>query len=174
MTPVLLSLFFLLPFSDQPACPCATFEGGSKITVTLTGGANAGTYSVSTPKTTCSKGLTGPESFGNQYSEKGKGETEFSSLQLIVDDAAAAGKGTDKFYVKIAFGKVLVGHKYEINGSSNPMAGAKTGKGSLTLKEAPGKKTVTLEGETADGVRVKVTLECFKTLVNRNGTYAEE
>ncbi|SDM79928.1 hypothetical protein [Siphonobacter aquaeclarae] len=173
MMNLLLSFLLLLP-SGQPECSCSTFEGGSRITVTLTGGANAGTYTVSTPKTTCSKGLTGPASFGNQYSEKGKSDAEFSSLQLIVDDASAAGTGTDKFYVKVAFGKVLVGRKYEINGSSNPMAGAKTGKGTLSLKEGGGKKTVTLEGETADGVKIRVTLECFKTLVNRNGTYVEE
>lgn len=78
--------------------------------------------------------------FGNQYSERGKTDKELSSLQLLVDDYDAAKRGTEQFYLKVAFGKTLVGNKYEISGSTNSMAGAKQGKGRLTLTENGGKK----------------------------------
>src|ERR1700753_4400215 len=70
---------------------------GTAITVKLTGGANAGTFTATSAEPTCSMGLTGAKSFGNQYSVSGKKDNEFSSLQLIVDDYAAAKGGTTKF-----------------------------------------------------------------------------
>ena len=105
-------------------------------------------------------GLTGEKSFGNQYSVSGKGEHEFSSLQLIVDDYNEAKGGTDKFYVKIAFGKRLVGNKYEINSSSNALTGKKQGSGKLTIRENGSSKTVLITGKTADGVEITATLIC--------------
>jgi hypothetical protein len=133
---------------------------GSTITGKITGGPNAGSFSATSADPTCSMGLTGPKSFGNQYSVGGKADNEFSSLQLIVDDYEAAKKGTDKFYVKVAFGKRLVGKKYEINGSDNSMAGKKQGSGKLTIKESGSTKTASLSGKTADGIEINVTLVC--------------
>ncbi len=175
-----MPLFFLLLslWLTPPVKPCNCAETGlvdaTSITVTFTGGANAGTYTATSPKATCSRGLTGEKSFGNQYSEKGKSDKELSSLQLLVDDYDAAKRGTDQFYLKVAFGKVLMGNKYEISGSTNAMAGAKQGKGRLTLTESGGKKTVVIEGETKAGVKVKATLTCFKTLVMKNGQVIEQ
>jgi hypothetical protein len=108
---------------------------GSEISVTLTGGANAGTYHVISKETTCSEGLTGDNSFGNQYSEKGKKDNELSSLQLIIDNKDAAKKGTNKFYLKVAFGKLLKGKSYEINGGTSFLTLSKTGSGKATLSK---------------------------------------
>lgn len=135
-------------------------SAGSEISVTLTGGPNAGTYHVISKDPTCSEGLTGENSFGNQYSEKGKADNELSSLQLIIDDKNAAKKGTDSFYIKVAFGKILQGKSYEINGGSSSMNMAKTGSGKATLMESGSTKTVVIEGKTADGVGISATIKC--------------
>ena len=141
--------------NSSPAVAAAT-----TITGKITGGPHAGTFSATSAEPTCSMGLTGPKSFGNQYSVGGKADNEFSSLQLLVDDYEAAKKGTDRFYVKIAFGKRLVGKKYEISGSDNSMAGKKQGSGKLTIKESGSVKTATFTGKTSDGIEITATLVC--------------
>ncbi|GLU50571.1 hypothetical protein [Dyadobacter frigoris] len=134
---------------------------GTIISGTLTGGTNAGAFSATSVDPTCSMGLTGPKSFGNQYSVSGKADKEFSSLQLLVDDYEAAKKGTDKFYIKVAFGKRLMGKSYEVNNSDNSIAGKKQGSGGkLTVKESGSSKTVTITGKTADGVVINATIVC--------------
>ncbi|MCC7401292.1 MAG: hypothetical protein IT214_07385 [Chitinophagaceae bacterium] len=136
-----------------------TGSGGSDISVTLTGGTNAGTYHVMSKETTCSEGLTGENSFGNQYSEKGKADNELSSLQLIIDDKNAAKNGTSKFSISIGFGKLLNGKTYNISTLEKS-----SGSGKATLTESGSTKTVVVEGKTADGIGISVTLVCNKIM----------
>jgi hypothetical protein len=151
--------------TEKPAEKISTDgNAGTTITVTLTGGVNAGSFTASSAEPTCSMGLTGPKSFGNQYSVGGKAPDEFSSLQLIVDDYEAAKSGTDKFYIKVAFGKRLEGNKYEINGSDNSLAGKKQGSGKLTINESGAVKTATIQGKTADGVSIDAILTCNEVI----------
>jgi len=142
----------------------ASSGSGTEIKITLTGGANAGVYTAVSAEPTCSMGLTGEKSFGNQYSVSGKGDKEFSSLQLIVDEYEAAKSGTDKFYIKVAFGKRLEGAKYEINGSDNSLAGKKQGSGKVTITESGATKTATIQGKTADGVAIDAKLICSSVI----------
>lgn len=151
------------------AAPTISVGGATKITVQLTGGANAGSYTASSDEPTCSMGLTGPKSFGNQYSVNGKANNEFSSLQLLVDDYDAAKAGTDKFYIKVSFGKVLEGKAYEISGSDNSLSGKKQGSGKLTLVESGNTKTATITGKTADGVTIDATLICNSVVTASGG-----
>ena len=151
----------------------ATIGAATEMTLTLTGGANAGAYTATSGKATCSMGLTGEKSFGNQYSASDKGDNEFSSMQLIVDDYEAAKNGTDKFYIKVAFGKRLMGNKYEINGSDNSMAGKKQGNGTATITESGQQKIATIDGKTADGVTIHAVLTCGKTMKMVNGQLSE-
>jgi hypothetical protein len=137
---------------------------GTLITVKLTGGANAGSYTATSATPTCSMGLTGAKSFGNQYSVSGKKDNEFSSLQLIVDDYAAAKSGTTKFYIKVAFGKQLMGNAYIINGSDNSLAGAKEGTGKLTVRESGGIRLAHIEGTTKTGVAIVADLTCYSVV----------
>ncbi|HET7117059.1 MAG TPA: hypothetical protein VFI29_11240 [Hanamia sp.] len=148
--------------TSNPATNDAPGSGaaGTEINVTLTGGPNAGTYTATSADPTCSEGLTGDNSFGNQYSEKGKADNELSSLQLIIDDKDAAKKGTDKFYLKVAFGKILKGKSYEINGGTSFLEMPLTGSGKATLMESGSIKTVVVEGKTADGVGISATIKC--------------
>ncbi len=133
---------------------------GSEISVTLTGGANAGTYHVISKDPTCSEGLTGDNSFGNQYSESGKADNELSSLQLIIDDKNAAKKGTSKFSIQVAFGKILGGKSYQINTRDDNSGKSNEGSGTATLTESGGTKTVVIQGKTADGVGISATIKC--------------
>lgn len=142
------------PATNEASGGSAT--AGSEITVTLTGGPNAGTYTATSAETTCSEGLTGDNSFGNQYSAKGKADNVLSSLQLIIDDKNAAKQGTDKFSVEVKFGKLLGGKSYSINTRDN----SKEGSGTATLTESGSTKTVVIEGKTADGVGISATITC--------------
>lgn len=141
---------------------------GSDISVTLTGGTNAGTYHVTSKNPTCSEGLTGDNSFGNQYSEKGKADNELSSLQLIIDDKNAAKNGTDKFSISLGFGKLLGGKTYNISTLDNNSGFKPSGSGKATLTEKDGTKTVVIEGKTADGVGISATIVCNK-IITANG-----
>ena len=134
----------------------STGNKGSEISVTITGGPNAGIYHVITKDETCSEGLTGDNSFGNQYSANGKADNELSSLQLIIDDKNTAKQGTDKFSFMVSFGDLLKGKFYQINTRDN----SNEGSGKATLTESGSTKTVTIEGKTADGVVISATLKC--------------
>lgn len=148
--------------ASAPATNDASGSGaaGSEITVTITGGPNAGTYTATSAETTCSEGLAGENSFGNQYSAKGKADNELSSLQLIIDDKNAAKQGTDKFSVEVKFGKLLGGKSYSINTRDN----SKEGSGKATLTESGSKKTVVIEGKTADGMGISATITCHHVM----------
>ncbi len=154
------------PIAPPNEKPVSNGADATQIKVTLTGGANAGIYTGNSTEPTCSMGLTGEKSFGNQYSVKGKGDNEFSSLQLLVDDYEAAKSGTDKFYIKVAFGKILQGKAYEINSSDNSLAGKKGGSGKLTITESGGSKIATVEGRTADGVSISATISCASVVTS--------
>ncbi len=147
----------------------------SRIKLSMIGGPNAGNYTANSDKTTCSCGLTGEKSFGNQFSQKGAKDNDFSSLQLIVDDKDAGLKGTSNFYVKVAFGKTLVGQKYEIDGRNSGIGFTKKmGKGICTLTKHGKGYGAHIVGETADGVKIDANLVCNKTMFKKNEQYIEE
>ena len=149
-------------------------SSGTEMKVTLTDGKNSGTYSATSAEATCSMGLTGEKFFGNQYSVSGKADNEFSSLQLMVDDYEAAKSGTNKFFIGVAFGKRLMGNKYEINGSDNSLAGKKQGSGKLTITESGASKRIHVEGKTGDGVGITADITCNTTLSVENGQLKEK
>ena len=70
--------------------------------VVIANGPNAGTYDGQTDRGGCSAGLTGPGSFGNQFSlPKEKDPKKFNSVQLIVPNAKAAATGTHDFELHV-------------------------------------------------------------------------
>lgn len=140
--------------SGEPARSGASGRNGTEIMVTLTGGPNAGTYHASSKESSCSMGLTGEKSFGNQYSETGKGDKELSSVQVIADDYDEAKKGTAKFTTMIQFGKLLSGASYNLNPDKGD------GTGTLTITESGSGRTATIEGKTKDGVGIKAVVTC--------------
>lgn len=63
----------------------------ASVEVTVSGGAFEGTYSGSVADGGCSRGATGENTFGLQYSADQ--DVELSSLQLVANDASAASSG---------------------------------------------------------------------------------
>lgn len=154
--------------STQTSAPTATDEtdgstgdgsagdaGGdatASVDVTVTGGEFEGTYSGSVPDGGCSRGATGENSFGLQYSTDEA--VELSSLQLIVNDADAAAGGTDDFMTMLTFGDLLEGTTIEIE---PPEA---NGSGTVTVDDRGDSATIEIEAETSDGVAIDATVEC--------------
>lgn len=129
----------------------------TRIVLDVTGGAHAGHYEVSSTKTTCSYGLAGDGSWGNQYSETGKADNMLSSVQLIVPDAKGAANGTHDFRVTVGFGALLQGKDFTVNPPNE-------GSGTVTVKDQGTHGTVEIDGRTPDGVAVKGTITCDDVL----------
>jgi len=152
------------PATTSEAETATSGTAGAEIFVTLTGGANAGTYHVISKDPTCSEGLTGDNSFGNQYSENGKADNELSSLQLIIDDKTAAEKGTDKFSISVGFGKLISGKTYNISTRTGDPGFKPSGSGKATLTKNGNAKTVVIEGKTPDGVGISAKIVCNQVM----------
>lgn len=138
--------------------PVSLFAAGAteSVHVVITGGANAGTHDASADRGGCSAGLTGPGSFGNQFSlPKENDPKKLNSVQLIVPNAAAAAAGTHDFYLKVAFGPLL--HR-----AAEYIVDTKKGKGSGTVTVADHGATakVTFDVKSADGVHLAGTIDC--------------
>jgi hypothetical protein len=124
--------------------------------VVIANGPNAGTYDGATDRGGCSAGLTGPGSFGNQFSlPKEKDPKKFNSLQLIVPNAKAAAAGTHDFEMHVGFGPLLnrTAH-YDVETAK------KRGSGTVTVLDRGATALVTFDATTADGVKMHGTIDC--------------
>ena len=138
--------------------PVSLFAAGAKesVHVVIAGGPNAGTHDATTDRGGCSAGLTGPGTFGNQFSlPKEKDPKKLNSVQLIVPSAKAAAAGTHDFFLMVGFGPLL--HR-----SAEYTVDTKKGKGSGTVTVADHGATakVTFDAKTADGVHLTGTIDC--------------
>ncbi len=124
----------------------------ASVDVTVTGGEFEGTYSGSVPEAGCSRGANGENTFGLQYSTDE--DVELSSVQLIVNDAAAAASGSDDFLTMFTFGDYVEGTTIEVE----PLEG--NGSGTVSLDDRGGTATITVDAETSDGVAIGATVEC--------------
>jgi hypothetical protein len=128
-------------------------DGAASVEVTVAGGEFEGTYSGSVPDGGCSRGATGANTFGLQYSTDQ--DVELSSLQLVVNDAeAAAGGGTDDFMATFTFGDLLTGTSVDIDPPES------NGTGTVTLDDRGDTATITIDGETSDGAQIDASVEC--------------
>lgn len=120
--------------------------------VTVTGGASAGTHQVAVDNAGCSTGLTGNNSFGVQISNpKDKDPKKLNSVQLDVPDKAKA----NEFTMVVGFGP-LVGRtaSYTIDTRN------RKGNGSLALADNGSTANAKVSGTTADGVKLDVAIDC--------------
>jgi len=127
-------------------------DPAASVEVTVTGGEFAGTYSGSVPDGGCSRGATGENTFGLQYSTTE--DVELSSLQLIVNDAEGASGGTDDFMTTVTFGDLMSGTTVDVQ----PPEG--NGSGTVTVDDRGDTATITIDAETSDGVAIDATVEC--------------
>jgi len=140
--------------------PASLAEVKESVHVVVTGGAHAGTYDGSADRGGCSAGLTGPGSWGNQFSlPKEKRPKAFNSLQLIVPRAKAAAAGTHDFYLSVGFGPLL-------NRSAEYVVDTKKGKGggTVTVNDHGATAEVKFDAKTADGVKLAGTIDCKSVL----------
>jgi hypothetical protein len=127
-------------------------DPAASVEVTVTGGEFAGTYSGSVPDGGCSRGATGENTFGLQYSTSEA--VDLSSVQLVVNDAEGASGGTDDFLTTFTFGELLSGTALEIQ----PPEG--NGSGTVTVDDRGDTATIEIDAETSDGVAIDATVEC--------------
>jgi hypothetical protein len=157
MNRLLRSLALLLVLT-APAVFAADVK--ETVHVVITGGANAGTYDGSTDRGGCSAGMTGKESWGNQFSlVKENDPKKLNSLQLIVPDAKEAAKGTHNFFLNVAFGRItarVAEYKVETD--------KKSGSGTVTIDDKGATAIVTFDATTAAGVRLQGTIDCKSVL----------
>lgn len=124
------------------------------VELTLEGGDDEGEYQGESDEGGCSRNPFGDEDgggFGVQFSTA-EADVVFSSLQLVIDNAEAAGSGgTDEFDTTITVND----NEYRID----PAEG--DGTGEVQLEDAGGDDaTITISGTTDDGVTVEATVEC--------------
>ncbi len=167
MSPFLLLLSTLLTtFNTGHVASSPAYLGaeGSVIKVIITGGANAGTYTMTSETTTCSRNATGANSFGNQYSTRAA--TGLTSVQLIIGDAKkAASGGTSDCYLSVRFGKLIGGTTYEFGKLPASFNGGDSGgKGTAALSGSGNTTTSTIDGTTKSGVKLQVTIQCRSVL----------
>lgn len=146
-----------------------TRKGGTvteTVKVTLTGGPDAGTFEAQARDAGCSYGLTGPDSWGNQYSDNTV-TTGLSSLQLIVPSTKAAAAGTDKFLTTVTIGKLLEGRSYEIETRDGELKPG--GSGTVTVKDSGNTGTVSITGTTKNNVKIDATITCNNVVRGSSG-----
>lgn len=124
--------------------------------VVIANGPNAGTYDGVTERGGCSAGLTGPGSFGNQFSlPKEKDPKKFNSLQLIVPNAKQAASGTHDFVLHVGFGPILNrSAEYKVDTAKH------SGSGVVTVADHGSTATVTFNATTAQGVKISGSIDC--------------
>ena len=127
-------------------------DAAASVEATVTGGEFEGDYSGSVPDGGCSRGATGENSFGLQYSTAE--EVELSSVQLVVNDAEAASGGTDDFLTTFTFGDLLQGTSLDVEPPAD------NGTGTVTVDDRGDTATITIDVETSDGVAIDATVEC--------------
>ena len=161
LTSLVLTLFGA---AKTPVPTIRPVADGSIIKVVITGGANAGTYNLTSTETTCSRNATGANSFGNQYSTRAK--TGLTSVQLVIGDAKkAASGGTGDCYLSVRFGDIMKGTKYEYGKLPASFGGTDAGgKGTASLSGSGNSTTSTIEGTTKAGVKLQVTIQCKSVL----------
>ena len=143
MNRLLRSLAVLLILT-APALYAA--EPKETIHVVITGGPNAGTYDGTTDRGGCSAGLTGKDSWGNQYSPlKENDPKKLNGLQLTVPDAKEAAKGTHNFFLNVAFGRIT----------------ARVAEYKVETEKKSGSGTVTVTFDTATSATFVVNLSGF-------------
>ena len=157
MKKVFAIFLVLVPFSLFAA------EVKETVHLVITGGPNAGAYDGTTDRGGCSAGLTGPGSWGNQFSlPKEKDPRKFNSLQLSVPSARAAAVGTHDFYLSVGFGPLLRrSAEYVVDTKSNK------GSGTVTVADHGSTATVKFDVKTAGGVKLAGTIDCHSVTRSR-------
>ncbi|HYI22257.1 MAG TPA: hypothetical protein VEX62_06435 [Candidatus Limnocylindrales bacterium] len=139
------------------------------MTVVLTGGPDAGTYTSSDAAggPNCSNGLIGPNGWGVQFSLTGIPDDQLSSLQMVIagegeeDSEDATFPGT-VLLMTVTIGDFLTeGNRiYEVAVRTDESDDESSGEGSADVADNGTTAVITGTGTTADGVQIAATVNC--------------
>jgi len=140
-------------------------------TVTLTGGADAGTYTASDLDPNCSIGLIGPGGWGVQLTNLTATDKELGSVQMVVaapgkaDDENAFFKGTE-FLMTVTIGPSLGtdSRNYEVAVRTEQADEESSGTGSADVADTGTTAVIHATGTTADGVGIDTTINCASVI----------
>jgi hypothetical protein len=155
----------------QPTPPPAQLtappaQGGTTVSVVITGGEHPGTY-VGSDNPNCSFGFFAPDAWGTQYSVfEGIGPGQLSSVQLVY--RPSGGGGEDEMFPGVTL-KVTVGigpifdtangyTEYDIEVHTDPADSS--GTGTAQVSDAGATAVIHATGTTEDGVGLDVTVNC--------------
>jgi hypothetical protein len=125
------------------------------IDLSIVGGPHAGGYHGETSSGGCSRNALVDNSFGLQFTDDANADG-FTSLQLVVRDAAAAEAGeTEDFTADVNIGPMFGGTPYRLD----PTGGDGTGTVSIDAISTDS-AIVTISGQTADGTGIEATVIC--------------
>jgi hypothetical protein len=137
---------------------------GDVATVTLTGGADAGTHTgAAGVDPNCSLGLIGSGAWGVQWSRVDAAAGQLSSVQIVSN---APGTETDedtffkdtKMLMMITIGELFDGNVYEIEVKTDPAESK--GDGTIEVTDTGTSAVIHATGTTADGVAIDALVNC--------------
>lgn len=144
------------PALTAPPVATAPPAGGTTVTVVLTGGAHAGSYT-GTADPLCTNGFMGAGVWGTQYSVmEGISAGQLSSVQLIYNPVGAQLRTTvgigPIFDTANGYTEYEITFQYEGHNDS--------GTGTVQVADSGSTAVLHLIGTTADGVGIDATINC--------------
>jgi hypothetical protein len=136
----------------QPSTPGA--PGGAAFSVprlSITGGPQAGSYTVTADRPACSFGLVGKDTWGIQYTAEG--ESQPRSIQAMIFGVPRGGGETSELTFTVAFARPL--HVQTREGMPN------SGSGTISVKggDTP---IITVSVTTKDGESIDAEIHCLR------------
>lgn len=160
------------PASQATPAGAPVQPGSGVATVTLTGGADAGTFAAAPDiEPNCTVGLIGPEGWGVQLTNLVAGDHDLGSLQLVsaapgkADDEDAFFQGTE-FLMTVTIGPSLVAssRNYEVAVRTEAADEDSSGTGSAQVTDSGTTAVIHATGTTDDGVGIDATVNCPSVL----------
>lgn len=170
VTPTTGGLRTTAPLASSPAAAAtpaapAPQPGGAAVTVVLTGGPDAGSYTAS-GDTGCSYGLIGPQGWGVQFSRVDNvGPNDLSSVQVVSaapgmeEDSDATFSGT-KLLTTVTIGPFLEETKRDYEIEVDVDEDDSSGSGEATVTDSGTSAVIHVTGTTEDGVGIDATVNC--------------
>jgi hypothetical protein len=134
----------------------ANINAMTAITVTLTGGPHAGTYTAASDDRLCAVGANEVDVWNVQLVDD-TATTGLGAVQVMIPDTTAAAAGTSVFHFSAIVGSMMQGTDYSIE--SRPQT-QQIGRGTATVTDDGTRATIVIEGVTRDTVQLRARIDC--------------
>lgn len=150
---------------DEEAAPADTaaavdttvnLNAMTAITVTLTGGPHAGTYTAASDDRLCAVGANEVDVWNVQLVDD-TATAGLGAVQVMIPDTTAAAAGTSVFHFSAIVGSMMQGTDYSIE--SRPQT-QQIGRGTATVTDDGTRATIVIEGVTRDTVQLRARIDC--------------